>query len=354
MNKEKIPILSLFCGCGAFDLGFTQQEYEIVLALDKNASAVKSYNHNHPERVARVADLSCLDGRAIERMIKTLQPDTSIRGVIGGAPCQSFSNGNVHKRKDDIRNTLPRRFAEILTHLNRSDCLDFFVFENVQGISSSKHVATFRRFKRYFEQAGFNLFEGMLDAQHFGVPQMRPRVFVVGLNRAKFPNLTFGFPIGKPDCIKTVGSVLRSLQDPMFFKRGLSSADIPVHPNHWTMVPKSEKFRNGMLKEGEVKGRSFRVLAWNKPSWTVAYGNREIHVHPSGRRRLSVYEAMLLQGLPSSYELKGTLSDQVRQVSDLVPSQVGNALAESIRCVITNIRNKPSLAKVANGCPMDE
>ncbi|GAA5478435.1 hypothetical protein Hhel01_01935 [Haloferula helveola] len=100
------------------------------------------------------------------------------------------------------------------------------------------------------------------------------------------------------------------------------------------MMPKSAKFTDGSLVQGASWGRSFRVLSWDKPSWTVAYGNREIHIHPSGKRRLSVFEAMLLQGFPQSYRLLGTLSQQIRQVSDCIPMQVGFALAESIRTSI--------------------
>lgn len=72
------------------------------------------------------------------------------------------------------------------------------------------------------------------------------------------------------------------------------------------------------------------MLAWDKPSCTVAYGNREVHVHPTGTRRLSVYEAMLLQGFPPSYKLTGTLSDQIRQISDAVPPPLAKSLAQSI------------------------
>jgi DNA (cytosine-5)-methyltransferase 1 len=88
------------------------------------------------------------------------------------------------------------------------------------------------------------------------------------------------------------------------------------------------------------------VLSWDKPSWTVAYGNREIHIHPSGTRRLSVYEAMLLQGLPKSYVLKGNLSEQVRQVSDTIPCQVGEALANTIRGFLFG-HNPPNRATIA-------
>ena len=96
------------------------------------------------------------------------------------------------------------------------------------------------------------------------------------------------------------------------------------------MYPRSRKFTDGTLIKKPRQGRSFRVLDWDKPSLAVAYGNREIHVHPEAHRRLSVYEAMLLQGLPESYELLGTLSDQFRQISDAVPPQIAKALGDAI------------------------
>jgi DNA (cytosine-5)-methyltransferase 1 len=66
----------------------------------------------------------------------------------------------------------------------------------------------------------------------------------------------------------------------------------------------------------------------------VAYGNREVHVHPTGTRRLSVFEAMLLQSFPKTYELRGTLSEQIMQISDAVPPPLAAAVARAIRNTI--------------------
>jgi len=329
-EAEKIPILSLFCGCGGFDLGFVSEDYDVVLALDVSAPAVETYNENHGEGIARVCDLATTTGRDIIKMIEEngLQ---QLRGVIGGAPCQTFSNGNVHKKKRDPRHSLPRKYARVLKDLNKHYDLDFFVFENVRGLSGKNHRRTFGQFKTLFRKAGFRLFAATLDALDFGVAQQRPRVFVVGLNAEKYPDTEFLFPVGKSRSKRTVRSKIGKLPVPTFFARSLRPGDIRHHPNHWTMQPKSEKFRNGKLKAEKNHGRSFRVLSWGKPSWAVAYGHREIHIHPSGKRRLSVYEAMLLQGLPAWYRLTGNLSAQVQQVSDTVPRQVAAALARQIR-----------------------
>jgi DNA (cytosine-5)-methyltransferase 1 len=331
-NQTPIPILSLFSGCGGFDLGFAKKGFKVVLALDIDSAAVETYNHNHNGNRAEICDLSITSGADVIKRLDKKQLSLPPRGVIGGSPCQSFSYGNVYLKVDDIRHTLPRKYAAILKTLNAHYKLDFFVFENVRGITSKKHFETFSEFKDLFSDAGFSVSEGLLDALDFEVPQRRPRVFVVGLNRERYGNAKFDFPTGNPcRASMCVASVLRGLKKPTFFQRDLNACEFPEHPNHWTMQPKSAKFTNGFLKEGQSCGRSFRVLSWNKPSWTVAYGNREIHIHPSGTRRLSVYEAMLLQGLPKSYVLKGNLSEQIRQVSDTVPAQVGEALAEALR-----------------------
>ena len=331
MSKaEKIPILSLFCGCGGFDLGFVAQNYNVVLALDVNEPAVETYNRNHGQGIARVCDLATTHGRDIVKIIEENGLEHP-RGVIGGAPCQTFSDGNVYKKKRDPRHSLPRKYARLLNDLNKKYSLDFFVFENVRGLSGKTHRGTFAQFKTLFRKAGFRLFGATLDALEFGVAQQRPRVFVVGLNAEKYPDTEFSFPVGRSKAKRTVRSKIEKLPEPVFFTRSLTPTDIKHHPNHWTMRPKSEKFWNGKLKAGQNHGRSFRVLSWDKPSWAVAYGHREIHIHPSGKRRLSVYEAMLLQGLPTWYHLTGSLSAQVQQVSDTVPRQLGAALARQIR-----------------------
>jgi DNA (cytosine-5)-methyltransferase 1 len=95
------------------------------------------------------------------------------------------------------------------------------------------------------------------------------------------------------------------------------------------MQPKSHRFTNPEAINGG--GRSFRRLKWDAPSPTVAFGHREIHVHPEGRRRLSIYEAMLLQGFPEGFVLEGNLSEQVAQISNAVPPPLARSVAAAVR-----------------------
>ena len=99
------------------------------------------------------------------------------------------------------------------------------------------------------------------------------------------------------------------------------------------MRPKSERFNNP--DEQTNSGRSFKRLAWHEASPTIAFGHREIYVHPSGRRRLSIYEAMLLQGFPSNFILEGNLSEQVEQISNAVPPPLAASVASAVKRAMT-------------------
>jgi len=322
-----MPIISLFSGPGGMDIGFRKAGFIPIFAADSDKAAIETYNWNDRRGVARLLDLSTADLHELTRTIAAGANGIRPRGVIGGPPCQAFSVANVTKRKSDPRKKLLLKYAEILGVLNRRFDLDFFVLENVGGLKSKKHSRFLKKAISQLEQAGFRLFETELDAVAFGVAQNRRRVFIVGLNLTKFPLLQFTFPSGDSRNPKTVKEAISGLPKPALFERGLAKSRIPRHVNHWTMQPRSTKFKETPTDGG----RSFRRLPWNKPSWTVAYGNREIHVHPAGSRRISIFEAMLLQGFPRSYELRGTFSEQVNQISNAVPPPLALAVAKQIR-----------------------
>ncbi len=330
---DAIPIISLFCGAGGLDLGFKQAGFRTILAIDSDPAACETFTLNHPTCSVLKGDLATVHHRYIVDRISELPQEDVPVGVIGGPPCQAFSFGNVHKKDDDARSRLPSQYAAHLAVLRKEFDIDFFVFENVPGLSSRNHDTLFTELKCLFEKAGFIIQEDVLDAQDFGVPQRRRRIFVVGFNRKKNHDISFSFPETSQHTPVTVRDALCGLPDPVYFSRNLTADQIPFHPNHWCMRPRSPKFLNGHLtREGNViKGRPFRVLEWDLPSPTVAYGHREVHVHPTGKRRLSVYEAMRLQGFPDDYRLCGNLSQQITLISDAVPPPVGSALAERIR-----------------------
>ena len=323
------PVLSLFSGAGGFDLGFKQAGFKPGLAVDIDPSAVETYRLNDPDTYVALLDIAGCDPDDLVELWTTINGEEGPVGIIGGPPCQAFSISNVHQKTGDPRRKLLTSYASVVEAFTTRFGLDFFVFENVPGLTQKRHHRRYLDFKRMCKKAGYSVREKVVNAGSFGIPQNRKRIIVIGTNRERYPGLVLDPPEGdKQPAHARVA--LEGLPEPAFCRRDLDAAEIPHHPNHVAMVPKSKKFTNGMLEPGDDRGRSFRVLSWDKPSYTVAYGHREVHVHPNMHRRLSIYEAMRLQGFPHSYELKGTFSQQVQLVSDALPPPMGKEVAAAI------------------------
>lgn len=326
-------LLSLFCGAGGLDLGFERADFSIGLAFDKKSDSVDSYNRNRPDdQHGHCVDVNDITLESLDALWGSeFAPD----GVIGGPPCQSFSQANRSITETDPRHQLPLAYARLLKALNERNPVKFFVMENVKGLRSGLHSHRLRLFKKALADAGFHVSEHLLNAADHGTPQTRERLFIVGLNRALYGKLAWRKPAkGKNVVPMTVASVLKGLPEPVRFSRTADPEQFPFHRNHWCMAPKSPRFSNGQLKSGSSSHRSFKTLAWDRPSITVAYGHREVHVHPDCHRRLSVYEGMRLQGFPHSYELVGNLSSQIDQVSEAVPPPMAEAVARSISLLL--------------------
>lgn len=213
----------------------------------------------------------------------------------------------------------------IVRELQKHFTVEFVVFENVLGMRDKKHAAAYQNLLTELRALGFDITEKELCATDFGVPQTRRRI-VLSATRAQLelkairPRRRKG-----PSCVR---DAIANLPHPKFFAPGLSEEDIPHHPNHWTMNSISPRFKAKTPPHG---GRCFKQLSWHKPSPTIAFGHREIYVHPNGKRRLSIFEAMLLQGFPDTFVLEGNLSEQVEQISNAVPPPLAKSVASAIR-----------------------
>lgn len=329
ISVDQIQLVSLFCGAGGLDLGFKQSGFRTAVAFDINQSAVDSFNNNHPGNVASVIDIEKAGAVGILNLVKNkISPGADI-GIIGGPPCQGFSLANVASKANDPRNKLPRTYLKIVKELMSTYNVHFLLIENVSGIKAQKHNETFSGIINGIKDLKFTPHHEIMNSVHYGVPQVRKRMILLGLREQISKN--FKFP-EQGKVVRTVREVIGNFPEPVFYDKKNKNQTSPHHANHWTMMPKSEKFRADYV--APANSRSFKRVDWDTPSKTIAFGNREILVHPSGLRRLSIYEALLLQGFPESFTLVGTLSSQVTQVSNAVPPPLAKSVADSLKQAI--------------------
>lgn len=331
-------IVSLFSGAGGLDLGFSMSGFRLQLAVDRSEAAIRTHRRNFPGVKSLAADLVELGAAGVLAALQSSLEAGEAIGVIGGPPCQGFSRANTRARADDPRNKLPMLYLEIIEALQAEYDVRFVLFENVLGIRDTKHSVVFRGILAKFRDMDLHAAEVREhNAIDYGVAQNRRRVIISAFSD---PACAGAFaPVRVEANGLTVRGKIGGLPGPAFFSRGLDPESIPFHRNHWTMRPRSKRFAD--LDGVQPSGRSFRRLSWDKPSPTVAYGHREIHVHPDGRRRLSVYEAMLLQGFDHGFVLEGTLSEQVEQVSNAVPPPVAVAMAKAIEVALISTVRSP-------------
>jgi hypothetical protein len=229
-----------------------------------------------------------------------------------GPPCQGFSRTNTAASCKDQRNELPDLYVAIVEQLQKYYQVEFVVFENVLGMRDRKHANAYKKLIDGLQRLELDVIEKELCALDLGVPQNRTRIVLSGLRKGRRHSVRPRRKKGHT----SVSQAISGIPAPVFYSPNLAPESILYHPNHWTMNPKSMRFRSN---SNNYRGRSFKRLSWIDPSPTIAFGHREIYVHPDGNRRLSIFEAMLLQGFPRQFVLEGNLSEQVDQVSNAVP-----------------------------------
>jgi DNA (cytosine-5)-methyltransferase 1 len=336
---DAVPkIVSLFSGAGGLDLGFRRADFPLTFAVDISPAAIQTHRRNFEATVSVAADLAELGPDGVLKHLETLLEQGESIGVIGGPPCQGFSRANTASAANDPRNKLPLLYLEIVEALQAKYTVEFVLFENVLGIRDAKHTITFRSILSKFREIGFIPDVNEYSALDYGVAQTRNRVIISGFRDAAVAQNFQPKKVVAMDL--TVRATIGTLPDPAFFARDLDKSAIPHHENHWTMRPVSKRF--SAPGGADRTGRSFRRLEWDKPSPTVAYGHREIHVHPEGHRRLSIYEAMLLQGFPSDFVIEGTLSSQVEQGSNAVPPPLAQSLDMAIKSAMCAAVRQPA------------
>ena len=142
----------------------------------------KSYLANYQiENDAWYEDVRFLDGK---------QYNGSVDLFCGGSPCQSFSTYGKKKGLEDARGTLFYDYARLIKEINPK----VFIYENVKGLLTHDKGRTWDIIKNIFEKLNYKIYHKVLDAQHYGLPQMRERIFVVGIRNDIAKKASFQFP----------------------------------------------------------------------------------------------------------------------------------------------------------------
>ncbi len=325
-------IISLFSGCGGLDLGFKKAGFNIIWANDNAPSVWETYEKNFSNVE--------LDKRHISR-IDPLDISNKIIGIIGGPPCQSWSNAGKGKGFEDKRGAL---FLDFIRIIDLNEPL-FFIAENVEGITSKRNIESFNRIKELLEnsgKSGYNLAVKVLNAADYYVPQNRKRIFLVGYRNDL--NLKFEFPkkSEKQPTVKDAIKDIRNLAIQARFKNGnKTNGDKCKIPNHEYWVGDYSYI---------FMSRN-RVLTWDKPSFTLQASGRQTSLHPKSPkmeriskdvmrfipgkehlyRRLTIRECARIQTFPDDFIFYyDTLNTGYKMIGNAVPVELSYALASKI------------------------
>lgn len=304
-----MKFLSLFSGAGGLDLGLIQAGNTAVWANDADRDAVATYRENiGPE-------ITCGDIREI--------PPSSLPAadvVVGGFPCQGFSQANLLRTADDERNFLYRAFLRTVRRIRPK----FLIAENVRGILGIDGGAAIRRIVADFADAGYLVVHRLVNMADHGVPQHRLRVIIVGQRTDIAPLMLFRHPA--PTHSKDGGVLPRWVS----IREALERFPDPDGPHD---------LRNHVCSAYKVEYRNFtghRRTDPDRPCPTIlARGNGGGGVcaipHYNGRRRLSVRESAAIQTFPDDFHFVGGLNSCYRQIGNAVPVLFARALGMELR-----------------------
>lgn len=325
MNKK---IVSLFSGCGGLDLGFAKAGFDIVWANEYDKDIWETYTKNHVD--------TFLDRRDIRKISSSQIPNCM--GIIGGPPCQSWSEAGSQRGIKDPRGQL---FLEYIMILQDKQPL-FFLAENVSGMLHKKHFPALKNIITTFEESGYLVSYKVLNTVNYNVPQDRKRVIFVGYHtsvnkRFNFDSLiaTSSIPVLKDTIWDLKTSAIPGKE------KNKSNRELCSVPNHEYMTG---NFSSIYMSRN-------RVRSWNEPSFTIQAGGRHAPIHPQANkmikvekdkfmfdlnsphpyRRLSIRECAIIQTFPDDFIFYyDNLASAYKAIGNAVPVNFAYAIAQTI------------------------
>ncbi|XZH79251.1 DNA cytosine methyltransferase (plasmid) [Clostridium perfringens] len=310
--KTALRLVSLCSGAGVLDKGFIDQGFEPKLSIELEKDMVETYKANLGEHVVQ-ADLSQYDLSKI--------PDAEV--LVAGTPCQDFSNANrvTGKVLDSPKNLLVRKVIEVAKSM---PSLKVFVIENVPQLLTKG--------KKFVEEIKESLFDfeitiNKVNSADYGSAQKRERAIIIG---SKIGKIGLKKPVLR--LYKTVRQAFEGLHDGIPNQLDYSKSK-PDTMKRMSFVPQGGNFKD-IPEEYRGKGthsNSYRRLAWDEPSITIANPRKSNLMPPEGNRMLSVRECARLFDLPDTFIFKGTLANKQQMIANAVPLSLSTAIAKIIK-----------------------
>ena len=365
MNK-KFTFIDLFSGAGGLSCGFEKAGLTCLAGIDFLKPAIETFKKNHKNAIGIDGDIRKILIKDFKKKIK----NQKVNIICGGPPCQGFSTIGPGDAKDS-RNHLFLEFVRFVKELKP----EIIVLENVTGLLAKKNIKTLQSIFNCFEELGYDLNARVLSSHHYGAPQIRRRVILIG-NRIKIENI---YPQKK---FSNVGEISSKLQLPRTvswafknlinfknksFNHNIETASIKseleisrishvpegksirYERDEKKFLPKKLWFNHDWSEIGEKRFREakFARLDRSKPSPTIVTGSR-MYYHPIENRYLTTREAASLQSFPAEFEFFGSITSQWTQIGNAVPPLMAEAIGDAVKKMLKNKKKKIKKNKQTN------
>lgn len=327
-------VISLFSGCGGLDLGFEKAGFNIPIANEFDKTIWETFKINHPKTKLIEGDIRNVTKKDIEEFF-----DGEIDGIIGGPPCQSWSEAGSLKGINDPRGKLFFDYIRLLKEFKPK----FFLAENVSGMLANRNSDAVKNIINMFEEAGYNVSLTMINAKDYGVAQERKRVFYIGFREDL--DIDFVFPDGstKEDDKKiTLRDTIWDLQD--------SAVPAKEKNKHNPDAINNNEYFTGAYSPIFMSRN--RVKEWDEQAYTVQASGRQCQLHPQAPkmvkvgkndcrfeegkeelyRRMTIREIARIQGFPDDFKfVYENTNDAYKMIGNAVPVNLAYEIAIAIK-----------------------
>jgi DNA (cytosine-5)-methyltransferase 1 len=310
-------------GCGGLSAGFIDAGFEPLMINEIDAVCCATLRRNHPEHAGKVENCSMVDLSLVGQ-----EPDL----LMGGVPCQAFSQAGERKGFEDPRGRLILDFSRLVSEANPR-C---FLVENVRGLVTHDKGRTLAAVLDLLGAGGkYRLHHKVLNAFDYEVPQKRERLIIVGVRDDVQKDYKFPEPSPNRKVLRDVLSDAPASEGIQYSEKKKEVMSLVPEGGCWVDLPEAvrKEYMGNALKSGGGMRGFARRLSMDQPSLTLLTSPSQKQTdrcHPKETRPLTVREYARIQTFPDSYEFCGTVSQRYRQIGNAVPVRMACHLASSI------------------------